>query len=455
MASFLPRNGKETSGGGGGSGGRKRFSTVEEGDEEALELAKLDAMDQAVQQLKEKLESVEARITDIEAKIDHLNETDGASFDDLSAFQREKYRSATGYFDSLVRNRDMLSQYSIALRNETSSRVNERRVQRGIVAEVRSRKAKTERFFKVCGTFKDSKNAKGVRHYVYSAVANNAGFAEVTEDTDASPHRRAIRYEGGNPPMDLTFEIIFTTLRDAALFSNEVMSDSLGYNIDNIELSSPEIVSVANFQNIHSWDYHSDDEPGSLCSGDSDSSVYTAVEPDGDLAMFQSIEIPRHIRRGMVDCAHLVHKTSVAAVGIEDDDNNRLALSVGMRHMFDGRRNQFPQIMIEPAPDFSPNDNVTATDHAGENRVRTWVKVTGFEPIDCETLSFYMKEGTKAEKTIDGFTEFFTFVFVKDQDQFYENLQWKATETESHWKDARSRRGLNNEFKGEGGRINE
>jgi len=282
---------------------------------------------------------------------------------------------------------------------------------------------------------------------VYSAVANNAGFAEVTEDTEVEPHRRAIRYEGGNPPMDLTFDIIFTTHRDAAMFTNDVMPVGLGFHVDNVELSSPEVVYVANIQNIHSRDYHSDDEPGSLCSDDSDSSVYTAVEPDGDLAMFQSIEIPRHIRRGMVDCAHLVHKTVVEGAGIEDDDNNRLALSPTMLCMFNGRRIQygyskdrFPLIMIEPAPDFSPNDNVTATDSVGNTRVRTWVKVTVFDPNDCKMISFYVKEGTHTEKKNDGFIEFFTFVFVKDQDQFYENLRWKASETESHWKDARTRR---------------
>mmetsp|Transcript_5900 Transcript_5900/g.12045 ORF Transcript_5900/g.12045 Transcript_5900/m.12045 type:complete len:440 (+) Transcript_5900:133-1452(+) len=439
MASFLPRNGKETSGGGGGGDGRKRLSSVEEGDE-ALELAKLDAMEQDVQKLEEKVKSVETRIADIETKMTRLDETEGASFDDLNAFQKKIYKSALAYSDSLEQKHSELVQQLNALHHEIGGAIYNRGAQRAVVSEVRSRKIENKRF-KVCGTFKDSKSAKGVRRFVYSAIANNAGFAEVTEDTDASPHRRAIRYEGGNPPMDLTFEIIFTTLRDAAMFSNEIMSNSLGYNTDHAELSPPEVVYVANIQNIHSRDYHSDDEPGSLCSGDSDSSVYTAVEADGDLAMFQSIEIPICIREGMVDCAHLVHKTSVAAVGIEDDDNNRLALSVGMRHMFDGRRNQFPQIMIEPAPDFSPNDNVTATDHAGENRVRTWVKVTVFDPNDCKMISFYVKEGTKIQKRSDGFTEFFTFVFVKDRDQFYENLQWKATETESHWKDARSRRG--------------
>jgi len=405
------------------------------------------ALDRDVHRLEEKTESIEARIADIEAKMERLEETDGASFDDLNAFQKKIYKSALAYSDSLEQKHSELVQQLNALHHEIGGAIYNRGAQRAVVSEVRSRKIENKRF-KVCGTFKDSKSAKGVRRFVYSAIANNAGFAEVTEDTDASPHRRAIRYEGGNPPMDLTFEIIFTTLRDAAMFSNEIMSNSLGYNTDHAELSPPEVVYVANIQNIHSRDYHSDDEPGSLCSGDSDSSVYTAVEPDGDLAVFQSIETPFFLRKGAADCAHLVHKTAVDAVGIQDDDNNRLALSTAMHRMFYGRRTQygyakdrFPLIMIEPAPDFSPNDNVTATDRTGDSRVRTWVKITGFEPIDCDTVSFYVKEGTKIQKRSDGFTEFFTFVFVKDQDQFYENLQWKATETESHWKDARSRRG--------------
>jgi len=121
MASFLPRNGKETSGGGGGSGGRKRFSTVEEGDEEALELAKLDAMEQDVQKLEEKVKSVETRIADIETKMTRLDETEGASFDDLNAFQRKRLGSATAYYDSLERKRNVLRQQEVALRNEIGS----------------------------------------------------------------------------------------------------------------------------------------------------------------------------------------------------------------------------------------------------------------------------------------------------------------------------------------------
>jgi len=70
---------------------------------------------------------------------------------------------------------------------------------------------------------------------------------------------------------------------------------------------------------------------------DSDSTLFTAAEPDGDLAKFQSIEFPCNIRKGKVDSAHL-HETAVNAEGIEDNDNNRLALSPSMHRMFDDRR---------------------------------------------------------------------------------------------------------------------
>jgi hypothetical protein len=137
----------------------------------------------------------------------------------------------------------------------------------------------------------------------------------------ATAHRGAIHYED----QDLVFSVLFTTHRDAALFCDDVVPTGLGFSANTVVVSFPIVVDVPTIQNIRAWNYRSDDEPGSDRCGDSESTVYTAAEPDGDLAKFQSIELPRNIRKGTVDSAHLVHKSAMDVVGTKDDDNNRLA----------------------------------------------------------------------------------------------------------------------------------
>jgi len=119
-------------------------------------------------------------------------------------------------------------------------------------------------------------------------------------------------------------------------------------SFENDEVGAPEVDNVASIQNTRAWDNPSDDEPGSEGCGDSDSTLFTAAEPDGDLVKFQSIDLPCNIRKGTLD-----------AEGIEDNDNIRLALSPSMQRMFDDRhragcdrRNRFPQVMIESVPEF-------------------------------------------------------------------------------------------------------
>jgi len=451
MAAVLRRLRGKGDGAGAGQGdddeedNRKRLSTVDEGDE-AAELAKLAAAEAAVAHLEGEIEAVQAQLAEVEAELAAWEQDPDAAFAALPPGKQRRYKTADGYLAFLEEERKRLSAKDDALRNQLGGKDSSVGGQRHIVAEVKAKKARVERFL-VTGRLKGSKRVKGVRRYVYSAVANNAGCAVVATDGDmATAHRGAIYYE----EQDLVFSIVFTAHRDAALFCNDVVPTGLGFSADNVVVSSPMVVDVTTIQNIRAWDYRSDDEPGSHRCGDSESTVYTAAEPDGDLAKFQSIELPRNIRKGTVDSAHLVHKTAVEVQGVEDNDNNRLALSPSLHRMFDGRRNQhgyghnrFPQVMIEPArapPNGDDGATATMTDSDGEARERAWVKVTGFEVIDCETISFYMKEGTQSVKLVDGFIDYYTFVYVKDVEQFYSNLEWKAAETKSIWDDARNRR---------------
>jgi len=333
----------------------------------------------------------------------------------------------------------------VALQNRLQGGDQKVEGQRRIVAEAKASRLKVRtEYFLVTGRLIGSQDFKGARRYVYSAACNNAGYAAVSDENDDEnpPHRSAIRYDG----KDLCFDVLFATQHDATMFSNEVVPIIFGFSPQDVDLSPPVVVKAPQVANIHSWDYRSDDELGSARCGNSDSTVYSNAEPDSDLARFQSIEVTGFIQAGVADSAHLVHKSALEAQGIEDTENNRLALSPTLHRFFDGRRNQhgysrFPKVLIEPAPAFTDtSETATATDSRGVLRERVWIKVSTFEASDSELIASYFKEGTQAVGTSGGFVEFFTFVFVTDREEFYSNLEWKAAETRSVWEDARSRR---------------
>jgi len=414
----------------------------------AAEIAKLAADELRLKELEIQLVAQVAEIADVENKIKELADTDGGSFRELSAFQQRRLKSPENYFDSLEKNRKQLHLSELALRNQLQGASQLVHYQRRIVADLKTlEKARTE-YILVRGRLLGARGTKGIRRYVYSAASNNAGSAAADNnhdgDDETPPHRAAIRYVG----KDLCFDILFLDRHDAALFCNEALPIAFGYSPRRIVLSPPEDVSVLKAVQIHPWDYRSEDEADSACSGDEDSTIFSAVDPDSDLARFQSIERAQMVRGDLLDVAHLVHKWAIEAQEIEDNENNRLALAPTFHRMFDGLRvanvcgqNWFPKLMIEPAPDFpAPLDSATVTDSRGMTRERVWVKVSTFEVLDCEVLSLGFKEGTQSVKAAGGFTEYFTFVYVTDRDEFYSNLEWKAAETRSIWEDARSRR---------------
>mmetsp|Transcript_13768 Transcript_13768/g.22470 ORF Transcript_13768/g.22470 Transcript_13768/m.22470 type:complete len:130 (+) Transcript_13768:298-687(+) len=125
-----------------------------------------------------------------------------------------RHKTADGYLAFLEKERSELRAEKAALRHQLGGSLHKEGGQGNVVAEVKAKKARVERF-RVTGRLKGGQRVKGVRRYVYSAVANNAGHAVVATDGDMdSAHRAAISYED----QDLVFNIVFTTHRDAALF---------------------------------------------------------------------------------------------------------------------------------------------------------------------------------------------------------------------------------------------
>jgi len=407
---------------------RKRLSTIDEVDEKA-ELAKLATAEAEVKAAAEAIATVETDIVEVEAKIKSWK----AAFGDLDNDEQEYHETAKNYRKYLEEQRKELVAERGELRAEKAALINKSASTQNAVTERKSRRLDS---WVVSGRLIGSKKVKGVRRYVYSAASRVGAFVEDKDgDTTTVPHRLAIRYE----KYDLVFRIVFLDVTNAAIFLNDLAPGVLGMDTVNIDVVGPTRETVKNCIVVRTSDYKSDDEPGSDFCSMSASTNYTLVEPLSDQAIYQSVEDPKFLRRGVLESAHLVHKSVVDEEDVTDDDNNRLALSASVHRMFDGRRNQhgygdgrFPQIKIEPVDDTKPAEVIQ--DSKGHARTKTWVKISSFSMAEYETMVVYIKDGTTTSTTrSDGVPDLYTFVYVKDVSLFKSNLEWKSAETTSAW----------------------
>jgi hypothetical protein len=381
----------------------------------------------------------------------------------LKSGQQRRYKVADGYMKALEKKcEELLNKLSYKEKGLAASKINlggarqQTAASKDAITQVKRSRLET---WMVTGKIHDSKKTKGVRANIYELASEEGGACAVPpvgvrDIQSVDSHRHAIYYD----EKDLVFNLIFFEMGAAVRFWNRVLNMK-SVNPDKIDINQPVKSRTEQVNFIHTRDYNSDDEESPKYSV-AVSSVRTEVDTRSDLAIYQSLELEHFLRADLgVQSCHLVHKSHVEDVGIEDNDNNRICLTPMLHRMFDGHRNKTgytrpPRIMFEPSeePAFqSAKSGETLNQRKGlierdtlqRQRHKVWIKVSCLEREDYETICHFLKVGTVVDPNNDdhGIPICYSFVHVLSPKTFKENLRWKAeNETIPEWEKFREER---------------
>lgn len=178
-----------------------------------------------------------------------------------------------------------------------------------------------------------------------------------------------------------------------------------------------------NLRRVYSEEYveTATDSPDAS-TGVKSSTVASNFVESSPMVKFQSIQRQAFVSGGEAEKCHIVPKCQLETPAEKSNPNNMLALSPDFHKLFDGKTNVVPKMRISVV-----DEEVTQSGPIG--RVGVALKVEFTEDWVGQTYGVFLKDGST--KISD--TEFRTWVYVEDPEDFANNIRIKYDETTARW----------------------